>query len=132
VLLVHGEDDRSADDSGRILLGFLKECFAHEAVACRRENLPLQVLNFEGFFLLIDDDRPTLLGQGLGRDVGAQIKDFREAEERAFRVFERVDNVVAEGGQAGLAPEIVVGVPELARFECLRVIRLELFDVDIF
>ena len=100
----------------------LRKGLAHDAVAGGRENLPFKVLNLEVLFLLVDDDRPAGFGQGLGGDVGAEVEDLRQAEERAFGVFDGVDDVVAEGREAGLAAEVVVGVAELAGFEGLGVL----------
>ena len=83
-----------------------------------------KVLDLEILLLLVDDHRPAGFGQRLGGDVRAQIEDLRQAQERAFRVFDRVDDVVAERREARLAAEIIVGVAELAGFQRLRVLLL--------
>ena len=80
-----------------ISLGFFQKCFAHDSVALGREYFSFQVLDFEILFLLIDDDRPAVFGQGLGGDVGANVENLWQAEERAFGIFDRVHDVVAEG-----------------------------------
>ena len=122
--LVHGEDDGFAEFAGRVALRFLQERFAHDAVAGGREDLPFKILNLEVLLLLVDDHRPAGFVQRLGGDVGAKVKDLRQAEERAFRVFHRVNDVVAEGREAGLAAEIVVGVAELPGFKRFGVLLL--------
>jgi len=56
---------------------------------------PLQVADFEILLLLIHHPRPAGFLQRLGRDVRAQVEDF-QAEERAFRILHRFDDVVAK------------------------------------
>jgi hypothetical protein len=73
-----------------------------------------------------------LLVEGLGRDVRADIKDLRHAEERAFRVLHRVDDVIAERRHPRLAAEVAVRVAQFPRFERLRVLPTQLLNVDVF
>src|ERR1035441_2784882 len=69
-----------------------------------------------------------LLVEGLGRDVRADIKDLRHAEERAFRVLHRVDDVIAERRHPRLAAEVAVRVAQVPRFERLRVLPTQLLN----
>ena len=110
--LIHGEDDGFAEFPRRVVLRFFQKRFAHDAIARGRENLSFQVLDFEIFLLLVDDNRPAGFIKRLRGDVGAEIKDFRQTQKRAFRVFHRVNDVIAERREAGLAAEIIVGVAE--------------------
>src|ERR1035437_955713 len=124
MLLVHRKNDGLSYRSGRVSLRLLEKGFAHELIACRGENLPLQVLNFKAFILLVDNNRPTLLRKSLGGDVRSYVENFWQAEKRPFRIFYGVDNVVPEGRQTRLASEVVIGVTKLPRFESLGVLGL--------
>jgi len=87
-----------------------EEGLAHGPVAIWRKYLPLQILNLEVFLLLVDDHCPPAVGKGLSGDVGADVADAGQAEERPLWVVGGVHDVVAVGGLAGLAAEVVVGV----------------------
>ena len=129
--LVHGEDDGFADGPGWVFLRFLEKGFAHETIARGCENLPLQVLNLEVFILLVDDDRPAILRERLGGDIGAHVNNLGQTKKRAFGVFDGINNIVTVGRKSGFAPEVVVGVAKLPRFETLWVLGFQLFEVDV-
>ncbi len=88
-------------------------------------------MDFEVFLLLVDEDRPAGFGERLGGDVGAEIENLRQAEERAFGVFDGINDVVAKRREAGLAAEVVVGIAELASFERPGVVFGQLLNVDV-
>ena len=129
--LIHSKHDGLAEFAAGVFLRVFQERFAHQAVAARREDLPLQILNLEAFLLLVDDHRPTGFIQGLRRNVRAQVKDLRQAEERAFGVFHGVNDVIPEGRESGLAAEVVVGIAEQPRFRRFGVLLLQLLQVDV-
>ena len=116
VRLVHREDDGLADSAGRIFCASFKKASHIRRLRVGRENLSLQVLNLEVFVLLVDDNRPAVFREGLGRDIGAQIENLGQTEKRAFGVFDRVNDVVTVGWKARFAAEIVIGVAKLASF----------------
>ena len=105
VRLVDREDDGFADASVGSFCASLRNASHMSSIAARREDLPFQVLNLEVLVLLVDDDRPALFRERLGRDVGAHVENLRQTEERTFRVFDCVDDVIAEGGQPGSQPK---------------------------
>lgn len=129
--LVDGEDDGFADLAGRVGLGVFEEPFAHHAVTVRGKNSPLQVLYLVVLFLLIDDRRPAIIIEGLGGDVGTNIKDFGHAKEGAFGILDRIHDVVSEGRESRLAAEVVVGITKLAGFQRFRVFPAQLFNVNV-
>ena len=129
--LVDCENHRATEFAFGVALRFLEERLAHEPVACRREDLALQVFDLEVFFLLVDHHRPTLLCKRLGRDVRADVDDLWEAQERPFWVFHCINDVVAESRHPRLTAKVMIGIAQLARFECLRIIGTKFFNVDV-
>src|ERR1039457_7142501 len=74
------------------------------------------------------NDRPSLLVEGLGRDVRADIEDLRHAEKRSFRVLHCVDDVISVRRHPRLAAEVAVRVAQFPRFERLGLLPTHLLN----